>query len=404
MLATLIRGKSLQPFLRVGNFILQSRSRGTEAAHRIWGRDPATRRRLEHWVAMKRMQIVLVSLSLLLAHVTAADAAKGGGGSYSSGGRSYSAGGSGGKSYSSGGSGGSGGKSYSAGGSSGGKSGSSPAGGSVGKSYSSGGGKTTYASPGGKSYSSGNKSTGSAVSPTPAAGAAVTSQKPAATSYDKLPAIEQKKAESRVAYQKAQQPKTTYTPLIREIPNQSIPRTSRSGACGSELDHERWVNRDQRERTFYPTYYSRPLVVYNDPYNSFFWLWLLDRSADDRAYWAYHHSYDMDPARYQELLTRDGQLEARIRQLEQQKVPRDPTYTPPALRDNTDLMYADDYVDAVYNPQPVPVASPGRSYSSRSSGDGSVFGRVFFWMFLILMIGAFIGLGVWLVFYKRWNV
>jgi len=356
-----------------------------------------------------------VSLSLLLAHAPAADAAKGGGRSYSSGGRSYSSGGpSGGKSYTAGGSGGksfspagggSGGKSYSArGSSSGGNSSSSgggrnysPAGGGGGKSYSSGGGssggKTTYASPGGKSYSSGNNSTG----------AAVTSQKPAATSYDKLPAAEQKKAESRVAYQKAQQPRTTYTPPKGD-PKPIDLRDKQIGRLRSELDHERWVNRDQRERTFYTTYYMRPLVVYNDPYNSFFWLWLLDRSADERAYWAYHHSYDMDRARYQELLTRDAQLEARIRELEQKKVPRDPTYTPPALKDNTDLMYADDYVDAVYNPQPVPAASPDRSYSSRSSGDGSVIGRVFFWMFLILLIGAFIALCVWLVFYKRWNV
>ena len=51
-------------------------------------------------------------------------------------------------------------------------------------------------------------------------------------------------------------------------------------------------------------YSSRPVVIYHDPYNSLFWWWLLDRSIDDRAWWAYHHRYDMDPARYQALVAR----------------------------------------------------------------------------------------------------
>ncbi len=70
---------------------------------------------------------------------------------------------------------------------------------------------------------------------------------------------------------------------------------------------------------------SRPVVIYHDPYNSLFWWWLLDRSLDDRAWWAYHHRYDMDPARYQALVAQDQQLEARVEQLEAQQAPRDPS-------------------------------------------------------------------------------
>ena len=92
-----------------------------------------------------------------------------------------------------------------------------------------------------------------------------------------------------------------------------------------------------RVRTFYAPYYSRPVVVYHDPYNSFFWWWLLDQSLDDRAYWAYHHRYDMDPARYESLLATDQQLQARVAQLEAQQVARDPQYTPAGL--DRDLMY-----------------------------------------------------------------
>src|SRR5258706_3003255 len=88
-------------------------------------------------------------------------------------------------------------------------------------------------------------------------------------------------------------------------------------------------SRPMRFRTFYEPYYYRPVVVYHDPYNSFFWWWLLDRSLDDRAYWAYHHRYDMDPARYQALVATDQQLQARVAELEaQQQVQRDPSYVP----------------------------------------------------------------------------
>ena len=40
------------------------------------------------------------------------------------------------------------------------------------------------------------------------------------------------------------------------------------------------------------------MVVYHDPYNSWFWWWLLDQSLETRALWAYNHRLDMDQARY----------------------------------------------------------------------------------------------------------
>ena len=129
-------------------------------------------------------------------------------------------------------------------------------------------------------------------------------------------------------------------------------------------------------------YYSRPVVVYHDPYNSFFWWWLLDRSLDDRAWWTYHHRYDMDPARYEALVANDQQLEARVAQLEAQQAPRDPDYTPPGL--DRDLMYSDRHVD--------------RAYSNRATTSG----KVAFWLFGIpLAIGAS-GFFIWLIWFKRW--
>ena len=130
-------------------------------------------------------------------------------------------------------------------------------------------------------------------------------------------------------------------------------------------------------------YTSRPVVIYRDPYNSLFWWWLLDRSLDDRAWWAYHHRYDMDPARYQALVAQDQQLEARVEQLEAQQTPRDPNYTPPGV--DRDLMYSDRYVEQTYSNRP------------------TTMGVVAFWVLAIPTALAVSGFFIWLIWFKRWQ-
>ena len=130
-------------------------------------------------------------------------------------------------------------------------------------------------------------------------------------------------------------------------------------------------------------YSSRPWVVYHDPYSSLFWWWLLDRSLDDRAWWAYHHRYDMDPARYQALVATDQQLEARVEQLEAQQAPRDPNYVPAGL--DRDLMYSDQYV--------------ARAYSNRPT----MLGVIAFWVLGVPMALAFVAFFIWLIWFKRWQ-
>jgi hypothetical protein len=141
--------------------------------------------------------------------------------------------------------------------------------------------------------------------------------------------------------------------------------------------------RPSRIDTYFRPYYSRPVVVYNDPYNSFFWWWLLDRSLDDRAYWAYHHRYDMDPARYQALVSNDQQLETRVEQLEAQQVQRDPNFVPAGV--DQDLMYSDQYVS--------------RAYSNRPT-RGGVIG---FWVFAVPMAIGVSWFFIWLIWFKRWQ-
>ncbi len=132
------------------------------------------------------------------------------------------------------------------------------------------------------------------------------------------------------------------------------------------------------------SYSSRPWITYHDPYNSLFWWWLLDRSLDDRAWWAYHHRYDMDPARYDALVANDSQLQARVAQLEAQQVARDPAYVPPGL-EGRDLMYSDQYVK--------------RAYSNRPT----MLGVVAFWLFGIPLALGICGFFIWLIWFKRWQ-
>jgi hypothetical protein len=125
------------------------------------------------------------------------------------------------------------------------------------------------------------------------------------------------------------------------------------------------------------------VVIYRDPYNSLFWWWLLDRSFDDRAWWAYHHRYDMDPARYQALVATDQQMERRVEQLEAQQAPRDPHYVPAGL--DRDLMYSDRYVE--------------HTYSNRRTTSGVVA----FWVLAVPMALGVSCLFIWLIWFKRWQ-
>jgi hypothetical protein len=180
--------------------------------------------------------------------------------------------------------------------------------------------------------------------------------------------------------------KPTYTtPVGKEV---KIDPNSKSVSSIRNMDNSVYIARETRISTTYAPYYGRPVVVYNDPYNSFFWYWMLDRSLDERAMWAYHHRAEMDDARYREMLAKDARLESRIRELEvQNKGVRDTSYTPPGL--DPDLQYTDDYVDSIMNPH---------EESSASSGVGAFF----FWLFMVILVGLAIWLVIWLVFLKNW--
>lgn len=158
-----------------------------------------------------------------------------------------------------------------------------------------------------------------------------------------------------------------------------------------ELDVARYENRALR-RSQELANVTRPpgaVVVYRDPYADTFWWWLLAQNLETRSAWAYNHRSVMDDLRYRELLARDQQLAARVKELEAQNAPRDPTAAPTGI--DPDLMYDDRYVEAVVNPHTT-------SAPVRVSGGG--FGRG---LFLFLLIAGFFAFVFWIVFVKRWS-
>jgi hypothetical protein len=299
------------------------------------------------------------------------------GGFHSSGGPSHS---SGGISFSSG-----GGHSYGSGPS---KSGSDGHSYTSSKSYGSGGGPARSSSPAppsgsGKNYSSPSSPAGTKPSSAPA---------DKGFSFDQAAARADKQESSKrdfTQYKDAQNPRPAAPPAGAANPSSyggrppPIPSSYNSRATVYVPDRQVIITRPVRIYSFFNPYYSRPWIVYNDPYSSLFWWWLLDRSLDDRAYWAYHHRYDMDPARYDALLAADQQLSARVADLEAQQAARDPSYTPPGL--DRDLMYSDHYV--------------ANTYSNRPTFFGVA-------AFRILIIGGGLAMCftfIWLIWFKRWQ-
>jgi hypothetical protein len=249
---------------------------------------------------------------------------------------------------------------------------------SSGRSYSSGG-SPAASFPSGKSYSSD-------ASRHPEFGT-----RPSHGNYDASAGALKQREASRAAYVAGQAPRSVYVdPAGQRQPINPESKVVRQ--LRDDLRYEQWRNREQRERQFYGSswngwYSARPAYYYHDPFSNLFWYWLMSQSFNTQAQWAYNHRDLMDEIRYRDLLAHDGRIEQEIRNLQQQGVPPDPTHTPQAMP--SDLMYDDNYVQAVYNPQP---------QVARPAGAGFLHGLFRFLVIVALILGL-----MWLVFLKRWG-
>lgn len=192
----------------------------------------------------------------------------------------------------------------------------------------------------------------------------------------------QAKNESKTAFQKGTESKSTYiTPTGKSI--NIDPKDQHIVDLRNRLSQEKWTNHELRRDRFYSPYINRPLIVYNDPYSSYFHYWLLDQSVDTMAMFLFHHRYAMED-RYNSILLYNVQLQHRIAILESQNIKRDLSYTPSGITD-PDLIYDTNYIHTVYNPVP------------------SHLGRYFLFTFVsILCIILVIGL-IYLIFIKEWS-
>ena len=204
----------------------------------------------------------------------------------------------------------------------------------------------------GKSYSTG----GSSV--------ITNSSKPNSTTFNNNLSNSVKHIESQKKYEASNSTKPTFISkgsdgkIKEHIVNSNSAQVK---TVRNYVTHERYVTYDNRSSIFYGHYYTTP-YYYHDSFSPFLMGWILSDALNshDRALWMYHHSLEMDQARYNELLRRDARLQAEIDQLKSQNVVRDPGYVPVQMKDNPDIMYNKDFVDAAYNP--VEVSSGGFWY------------------------------------------
>lgn len=244
-------------------------------------------------------------------------------------------------------------------------------------------GSTPQPFPSGRDYSTNSRSTSPHIPP--GGGWQKPTRQVPPSPFDKSAADAQRREESRQRYERGNAPRPTYPdsqgnqrPVDRSDPGVIV-----LGKPGFDW----WIRREHRQRDFqrrFPVPANQPIIVYSDPYSTAFWYWILAQDLATRAAWGYHHHTKMDPARYHDLLAKDAAVEPEINKLESTGVHRDPAYLPPNIE--PDLMYTDDFVDAVVNPVPRTI--------------DTTFIETVGWILAALALLAAL---YWFIFIKRWG-
>lgn len=218
------------------------------------------------------------------------------------------------------------------------------------------------------------------------------SRKPSGTTFNNSLTSSAKQSQSQKQYVAATTPKSTYkTPGPNGVQKPLPANSPQVSTVRNTITHERYVTYDNRASGFYGGGFGQPMF-YNDFYSPFLMGWLMSDalSSHDRATWMYHHQSDMDQTRYREMLAKDAKLQAEIDQLKAQNLAQDPSYVPPQMKDNPDLMFNKEFVEASYNPV------------QTSSGVGSSVGYFFYYLFVTVVVLGLVGVVAYFLFVKEY--
>jgi len=138
-------------------------------------------------------------------------------------------------------------------------------------------------------------------------------------------------------------------------------------------------------------------------YSPLFWYVLLDWNVQRQAQWMYHNQNTLNQAIYQEQLAKNAALRAEIERLKATSTPINPNYVDPEFQDNPDLMYSDEYVNAVYNPTPTPVSQSRPMTAEEQAAFNASVGTFFKWVGIILLVCVGGCFAYYLVFVKNWG-
>ena len=173
------------------------------------------------------------------------------------------------------------------------------------------------------------------------------------------------RSESKIVFENSKPPASTYkAPSGKDI--HVDPKAPSVDHVRNTMTPEKYQQRTVRVEHHYHNYYgprydyyrSQPYIYVGGGYSPLFWYAMLDWDINRRAMWMYHNQSVMDQQLYQQQLSQNADLRARVAALESQGMRRDPRYIDPEFKENPDLMYDDGHIAAVVHPSQQHEQSP----------------------------------------------
>ena len=138
-------------------------------------------------------------------------------------------------------------------------------------------------------------------------------------------------------------PDSVATKTIREKPSSYYQPEVRQQRTETHVHHYHY----QHPSTWY---YSQPSVYVGGGYSSAFWWMMMEWDANRRAEWLYNHRNSIERDAYERGI-RDAAVANRIAELQAQNARVNPDYVDPEFAKDPSVMYTQEHVEAIYNPE-----------------------------------------------------